>query len=105
MSGGEARYTLRMRGLVIGTARLDPAAAEEGGVVRGELRPGAGWELVEPVFELGATDDAGRRERYERAREKLALELVDEAGLPLPTRRVDVRAREDGTIELRAALL
>lgn len=102
--GGEARYTLRMRGLSIGTARLDPASAR-GGVVEGELRPGAGWELVEPVFQLGATEDADRRARFERAREQLGLELVDDAGRPLPTRRVDLDARADGTIMLRAALL
>lgn len=79
-------YTLRLRGIAVGYTELeerDPAT----GVACGTLRPGLGFDLVEPVFRLRAdAADAGGAartellERYRKASEALPLELVNAAG-------------------------
>jgi hypothetical protein len=76
-------YTLRMHGVTVGHSDLehrDPAANTAAGV----FRPGLGYELVEPIFQLEG-------ERGRQAIEKLSLELVDAKGNVVPTSRIEIR--------------
>jgi hypothetical protein len=83
-------YTVRMHGVTVGHSDLehrDPSA----NAATGTFRPGLGYELVEPIFQLDG--DRGRL-----AVEKLALELVDADGLVVLTTRIEIRVRK--TLEL-----
>jgi hypothetical protein len=83
-------YTVRMHGITVGHSdleRRDPTANAASGV----FRPGLGYELVEPIFQLDG-------ERGSLAIEKLALELVDADGHVVLTSRVMIRVRR--TLEL-----
>ena len=78
-------YTLRLRGVTVGWTSLeegDPAT----GTAAGALRPGVGYELVEPIFQLrtNAADQETLR-RYRDARATLPLELVDARGTRVRT--------------------
>jgi hypothetical protein len=83
-------YTVRLRGIAVGYSDLeerDPATR----TVRGELRPGLGYDLIEPIFQLraqamagaGGADEDGLC-RYRQARAALALEIVDAGGTRVP---------------------
>jgi hypothetical protein len=78
-------YTVRMHGITVGHSDLeqrDPVAKTATGV----FRPGLGYELVEPIFQLDG-------ERGRLAVEKLALELVDANGHTVPTSRMQIQQR------------
>ncbi len=105
------RYTLRMKGVIVGRSDLErrDAGAHMAG---GAFRAGGGWELMEPVFEL---DDAARAagpdsaegrllaERFARASASLGFELEARSGARFAARDVRIRtsATGDRTIELR----
>jgi hypothetical protein len=79
-------YTLRLRAVTVGWSDLEDSDPDAR-IARGALRPGIGYELVEPVFQLradaearGGADGSMLRERFARARAALALELVDARG-------------------------
>jgi hypothetical protein len=99
-----ARYTLRLRDIVIGWSDLE--RRDRGtGVARGAFRPGLGWDLVEPIFVLRPTDpsaaDAAEREqRYRRARDTLSLSLHTADGTMLDTARIDVMRDEGSATDL-----
>jgi hypothetical protein len=79
-------YTLRLRGIIVGRAELtapDPAT----GTRSGAFRPGPGFELVEPLFQLSGA-------RYDHAMQALKLELLDDKGVVVPTRSIDIRDGE-----------
>jgi hypothetical protein len=79
-----------MHGVTVGHSdleRRDPAANAASGV----FRPGLGYELVEPIFQLD-----GERRRV--ALEKLGLELVDADGHVVLTSRIVIQVRR--TLEL-----
>jgi hypothetical protein len=83
-------YTLRMHGVTVGHCDLehaDPAAHAATGV----FRPGLGYELVEPIFQLAG-------DKQQLALDKLALELVDAQGRVLRTASIRINQRR--TLEL-----
>ena len=87
------RHTLKLHGVVVGWSDLERIEPDIGRA-RGRFRPGVGYELVQPVFQLFAeavprADNADRDEeklaRYYRSRDALQLQLVDAAGQLIPT--------------------
>jgi hypothetical protein len=79
-------YTVRLRGIIVGRAEL-PDADPATGARAGAFRPGPGYELVEPLFQL-------RGQRFEAAMRALGLELLDDRGAVVPTRSIDIRDGE-----------
>ncbi len=82
-------YTLRLRGIIVGRSDLEHTGTTTS-ARSGEFRPGPGYELVEPLFQLSG-------ERRERALRALALELLDPTGAVVPTRTIDIR---DGIVHV-----
>jgi hypothetical protein len=80
------RYTVRLRGIIVGRAELD-AADPATGERAGAFKPGPGYELVEPIFLLTGT-------RFEQAMRALRLELLDDRGDVVPTRSISIRDGE-----------
>lgn len=79
-------YTVRLRGIIVGRAELvstDPAT----GLRSGTFRPGPGFDLIEPLFQLSG-------QPFARAMEALKLELLDDKGIVVPTRSIDIRNGE-----------
>ena len=79
-------FTVRLRGIIVGRAELaasDPAT----GLRSGAFRPGPGFDLVEPLFQLSGP-------RYNQAMQALKLELLDNTGTVVPTRSIDIRDGE-----------
>jgi|SRR5690348_9722620 hypothetical protein len=105
------RHTLKLHGVVVGWSDLERIEPDLGRA-RGRFRPGIGYELVQPVFRLFAeavprSADAKRDEaklaRYYRSRDALKLELVDAAGMLIPTSVIhiaDYSADDSGECEL-----
>lgn len=105
------RHTLKLHGIVVGWSDLEQGEPDLGRA-RGQLRPGLGWELVQPVFRLfteavpthGGARDEAKLERYYRSRDALGLELVDDVGTRIPTSAIHVAdysaERGAGAIEL-----
>ncbi|MEX2178282.1 MAG: hypothetical protein WD801_06200 [Gemmatimonadaceae bacterium] len=106
-----SRHTVRLKDIVVGWSDLDdvdPAL----GRARGRFRPGVGYELVQPVFQLyteavpapGAqVADAEKLDRYHRSRDALGLSLEDESGRAITTSAIhiaDYSDRRGGHIEL-----
>lgn len=105
------RHTVKLHGITVGYSELeeaDPAV----GRARGRFRPGVGYELVQPVFDLfteavpeagGPVVDEEKLQRYHRSRDALALSLEDDTGRVLATRAIhiaDYSRQLDGAIEL-----
>lgn len=74
----------------------------------GAFRPGLGYELVQPVFQLfseavpmrgGEPRDGDKLERYLAARDQLGLTLVNGKGEPIATSAIHI-ADYSGTLEL-----
>ena len=78
--------TVRLRGIIVGRAELAPTDPATG-LRSGAFRPGPGFDLVQPLFQLSG-------QRYERAMEALKLELLDDKGTVVPTRSIDIRDGE-----------
>lgn len=109
------RHTVSLHGIAIGYSDLEdlePAL----GRARGRFRPGAGYELVQPIFRLfteavpvpGAdVTDAEKLDRYHRSRDALSLSLEDDAGRSIRTTAIhisDYSERRGGTIELEVLI-
>ena len=103
------RHTVRLHGVIVGHSELeheDPAL----GRAWGALRPGLGYDLVQPVFRLFAQavprDGSARNtellERYYRSRDALSLELQDAEGHVIRTSAVHIA---DYTVEEGAQAL
>lgn len=97
-------FTVKMRGITVGWSELE-RRDEAAGVASGALRPGPGYELVQPVFQLyteaggdgGRGVDEAKLARYHAARERLALTLHAPSGAELPADAIhllDHTARE-----------
>ena len=79
-------FTVRLRGIIVGRAELaasDPAT----GLRSGAFRPGPGFDLVQPLFQLSG-------QRYQHAMAALKLELLDDTGSVVPTQSIDIRDGE-----------
>ena len=95
------RHTVKLHGVVIGWSHLEHIEPDVGRA-RGQFRPGLGYDLVQPVFRLfteavgsatGTTRDEAKLARYHQSRDALALELVDESGLRIPTSTIHIADR------------
>jgi hypothetical protein len=91
-----------MHGVIVGHSDLERTHADTS-VRAGAFRPGLGYELVEPIFQLGDSVDAADRARYAAAVAKLALELVDASGRIVPTSRIEIRPRRTPELEVAFA--
>jgi hypothetical protein len=92
------RHTVKMHGLVVGHSELEQRDASARRAW-GQFRPGLAYELVQPVFRLfteavpmrgGEPRDEEKLARYHAARDKLGLELVDEAGRTIDTAAIHI---------------
>ena len=106
-----SRHTVRLHKIVIGHSELeiaDPAL----GRARGQFRPGIGYDLVQPVFNLysqavpspgGPVADQDKLDRYHKSRDALGLSLEDERGKVIRTSAIhiaDYSEMRGGGIEL-----
>ena len=91
-------YTLKMRGVIVGRSSLEQAN-RSAGVATGVLRPGLGYDLVQPVFRLYAEavpdpdappHDEEKLRRYRAALERLGLELFDRVGRRVETTSIHI---------------
>lgn len=91
------RHTVRLHGVIVGHSELehvDPDVRRAWGV----FRPGLGYELVQPVFQLfaqavprdGARKHQDLLDRYHQSRDALRLELQDEHGKTIRTSAIHI---------------
>jgi len=91
------RHTVRLHGVIVGHSDLEHAAPD-GGRAWGEFRPGLGYELVQPIFQLfaqavsrdGSRKDQALLDRYHQSRDALNLELQDERGQTIKTSAIHI---------------
>ena len=107
------RHTVKLRDVIIGHSELeeaDPAA----GTASGVFRPGFGYELVQPIFQLfrdavpvrdGEPRDEVTLARYHAARDKLGLSLVDAKGRAIETGAIHIADYSDqGSLRLEVLI-
>jgi hypothetical protein len=85
-------FILKMSGVIVGRSELenrDPTRRLASGV----FRPGLGYDLVQPIFELFETarDSAEALSRYRKSRDALRLQLTDSSGSVLTVRELHIR--------------
>jgi hypothetical protein len=110
-----SRHTVRLKDIVVGWSDLEvvePAL----GRARGRFRPGIGYDLVQPVFQLftqavptpgGEPKDPEKLDRYHRSRDALGLSLVDEAGRAIATSAIHIADYSEvrgGSLELEVLI-
>jgi hypothetical protein len=92
------RHTVKLQGVVIGYSELENVEPELGRAW-GVFRPGLGYDLVQPVFELhreavpmkgGEAFDEIKLARYHAARDRLGLALVDASGRIIKTSAIHI---------------
>jgi hypothetical protein len=91
------RHTVRLHGVIVGHSELEHVDPD---VDRawGEFRPGLGYELVQPVFQLfaqavprdGSPKDMALLDRYHQSRDALHLELEDDRGRIIKTSAIHI---------------
>lgn len=105
------RHTVRLHGVIVGHSELEQIDPD---VDRawGEFRPGLGYELVQPVFQLfaqavprdGSAKDTALLDRYHQSRDALRLELQDDRGQTIKTSAIHIADYSEGggsgTLEL-----
>jgi hypothetical protein len=111
----KGRHTVKLKGIAVGYSDLeeiDPSL----GRARGKFRPGVGYDLVQPVFQLyseaiptpgGKVGDTEKLHRYYRSRDALGLSLEDDAGRTIRTSSIhisDYSSREGGSIDLEVLI-
>jgi hypothetical protein len=98
-------YTVRFRGIVVGRSELEQVD-EPTRTLRGAFRPGMGYELLQPIFQLyaeamresgkqgsgraGSAADVEKLARYHKARETVMLELHDARGRVVPAASIHI---------------
>ncbi len=103
-----------MHGVAVGYSDLEQSESDVGRAW-GVFRPGLGYELVQPVFQLfreavpmkgGEPFDEPKLERYYAARDKLGLELVDETGKAIRASGIHIAdyPPEKGGLELEVLI-
>ena len=92
------RHTVKLHGITVGWSDLEDAEPSVGRA-RGTFRPGVGYDLVQPVFQLfrdavpdrgGSVIDEELLARYHRSRDALKLVLEDDAGAAIGTTAIHV---------------
>jgi hypothetical protein len=92
------RHTVKMHGIIVGHSELEHSEPDLGRAW-GVFRPGVGYELVQPIFQLfteavpmkgGEPFDDIKLARYHAARDKLGLELVDGSGRSIRTSAIHI---------------
>lgn len=92
------RHTVKLHGVIVGYSELEHRD-ETDGRAWGAFRPGLGYELVQPIFQLyadavpqpgGEPRDQEKLDRYHAARDKLGLQLVDATGAVVPTSAIHI---------------
>lgn len=81
-----------MAGVIVGRSELEVRDPDRK-VARGAFRPGLGYELAQPVFELydAAGTDQAAISRYRQARDALKLQLADASGRVMAVRELHIR--------------
>ena len=102
-----SRHTVKLKSVVVGWSDLEQADPFSG-KARGRFRPGVGYDLVQPVFNLYAeavpspgadVRDQDKLDRYHKSRDALGLSLEDEHGRVVRTSAIhieDYTARRGG---------
>src|SRR3569833_197905 len=96
------RHTVRQHGVIDGHSDLEHADPSMGRAW-GEFRPGLGYELVQPVFQLFAQavprdkskKDQALLDRYHESRDALNLELQDDRGRVIQTSAIHIADYSD----------
>ena len=97
------RHTVRLHGVIVGHSDLEHADPTLGRAW-GEFRPGLGYELVQPVFQLFAQavprgdksqKDQALLDRYHQSRDALSLELQDDRGRTIRTSAIHIADYSD----------
>lgn len=85
-------FTLKMSGVIVGRSELENRDASRH-VASGVFRPGLGYDLVQPIFDLLETvgDSADAMLRYRKSRDALRLQLTDSSGSALAVRELHIR--------------
>ena len=91
------RHTVRLHGVIVGHSDLEKADPSSGRAW-GVFRPGLGYELVQPVFQLFAQavprdkskKDQALLDRYHQSRDALNLELQDDRGRVIKTSAIHI---------------
>lgn len=91
-------FTLTMSNVIVGRSELENRDAGRR-VATGVFRPGLGYELAQPVFDLydGAAGDSAALARYRNARDKLRLTLASASGATVDVRELRVRRAGDAS--------
>ena len=93
-----SRHTIKLHNVVIGWSDLE-TADQFTGSARGRFRPGAGYDLVQPVFHLYAeavprrgadVQDQTKLDRYHKSRDALGLSLEDDQGRVIRTSAIHI---------------
>ena len=87
-------FTLKMSGVIVGRSELENRD-ESTHVASGVFRPGLGYDLVQPIFDLLETvgDSAEAMSRYRKSRDALRLQLTDSSGSALAVRDLHIRRK------------
>ena len=96
------RHTVRLHGVIVGHSDLENADPSSGRAF-GVFRPGLGYELVQPVFQLFAQavprntskKDQALLDRYHQSRDALHLELQDDRGRVIKTSGIHIADYSD----------
>jgi len=85
-------FILKMSGVIVGRSELENRDAARR-LATGVFRPGLGYDLVQPIFELLETagDSAEAMSRYRTSRDALRLQLIDSSGSALTVRELHIR--------------
>src|SRR5215831_3813400 len=85
-------FILKMSGVIVGRSELENRDANRR-LATGVFRPGLGYDLVQPIFDLLETagDSADALSRYRKSRDALRLQLTDSSGSALTVREVNIR--------------
>lgn len=85
-------FTLKMSGVIVGRSELENRDASKH-VASGVFRPGLGYDLVQPIFDLLETagGSADAMSRYRKSRDALRLQLTDSSGSALTVHELHIR--------------
>jgi hypothetical protein len=99
-------FTLTMSNVIVGRSELEHRDPERR-LATGAFRPGLGYELAQPVFELydAASGDAAALARYRQARDALRLTLAGPSGASVAIRELRVRRADTGAASRPALVL